>query len=761
MSSTSAATSFVGRDAEREDLRALVDRTRVLTLIGAGGAGKTRLAESLLDDLSAGYGDRCWSVGLAECQDPALVITTVASGLGMITRTIECDGSGLAEFVGAEPALLVLDNCEHLLVDVADLVALLVARCPGLIVVATSRAPLGVAAETTYPVAPMRLPELAGSEDPDPADVARWDAVRLFLERAQATLPGFELTSHNARTVVGIVAAVGGIPLAIELAAARLRTLDLEVLRSRLAAPLDVLGSGPRDAALRHQSLEASVDWSYQLCSPRERAVWRRLSVFAGGFDLEAAEAVCAQASDGPGEVLDVIGSLVDQSVLHRDPDRPARYQMLEVIRHFGQRHLDAGGETGDAHLRHLNWCRLLSEEFAGTWFGPDQVRWLDRLRDEHPNLRVALDHAIATDPESALRICAALDPYWTAAGHFAEARLWISRVLRLRRGPAHLRARLTALAICGSALRGQLAGVAEAVAGAEGLLAEDPDPGAAGMLDFASGMVASAEQRYAEASTFMERSAQAFTTAGEGYGRARSRYQWAFMLFLSGEVAPAVRLAEQVLEEADTVGDLQTGAYALWVLGMDAVVDPGPARAEELLVQALDRAGTLGELLGTAFFLEFLAWVVALGGEPRRSAGLVGAADAVWRSMGLSATSMPQIANLIGSGTFRHRVTAASAYPAEYTSSVGLLPAEAVALGLGVVEPEAAAANGTGPVSPLTRRELEIADLVAEGLSNRGIATSLHLSERTVQGHVQSILRKLDFRSRVQIASWVIRAGG
>ncbi len=705
------------------------------------------------------FGERSWSVGLADCQDPALVPTTVAAAVGMSVRGVDQDASELAGFLDSGPAVLLLDNCEHLLVEVAELAALLVSRCPELVVLATSRAPLAIAAETTYPVGPMQLPFLVQGEDPEPEALGATDAVGLFLVRAAATLPGFALTPQNARTVAEIVTAIGGIPLAIELAAARLRSLDPEVLLARLGAPLDVLGAGPRDATARHRTLEASVDWSYQLCSPRERAVWRRLSVFAGGFDLEAAEAVCAEAVDGPGDVLDLIGSLVDQSVLSRDPERPTRYQMLEVIRHFGVRQLEVAGETVDARRRHLGWCRGLVEEFAGSWYGPDQVRWLDRLRAEHPNIRVALDHATDSDAGSALRIVALLDPYWISAGHFAEGRLWTTRALRLGDGPEHLRARLLALRICGDALRGNLREVEGASAEAARLLAQDPDPGAEGMLGFAAAMVAAAELRPHDAVVHLERAARCFTVAGEGYALARVRYHGALELFLASEPEAARELASQVLADADRVGDLQTGAYALWVLGMQAIGDSGPPRAEELLVRALDRAGKVGDQIATAFFLEILAWVVALRGDAARSAGLVGAADAVWRTMGLAADRVPQIAGMIESGIFRHRVSVPSEHPTEYRRGCALLPAEAVGFALSAGEPEVAAASPADPRSPLTKREAEIAELVTEGLSNRGIADSLHLSERTVQGHVQSILRKLDFRSRVQVAAWVLRA--
>ena len=446
-------TSFVGRERELAAVHEALAAHRLVTLTGPGGVGKTRLA---LQAAAAGleaFPDGAWLVDLAPLADAALVPLTVLAALGVRERPGRPHLATLTEHLRARRLLLVLDNCEHLLDACARLADALLRACLGPRVLATSRELLGVPGE-----AARRVPSLATPDPrhpPPPARLGRYEAVRLFVDRARLGRPGFVLTDQNAGPVAQVCARLDGLPLAIELAAARLRALPVEQLAGRLDDRFRLLTGGGRTAVPRQQTLQAAIDWSHALLAAPERAVLRRLAVFAGGWPLAAAEAVCAGAGVEPGGVLDLLAGLVDKSLvvfeeaaLEPGAGGAGRYRLLETIRQYAEARLVGAGEAARVRRRHRDWYLALAERAALELVGRDQVAWLDRLGAEHDNLRGALAWSQA-DPDGAaaeLRLAAALGRFWNLRGHISEGRAWLAHALERDAGAAPAAARASAL---------------------------------------------------------------------------------------------------------------------------------------------------------------------------------------------------------------------------------------------------------------------------------------------------------------------------
>ena len=434
------ATSFVGRERELADVARLLDASRVVALVGVGGTGKTRLALRAAADRLDRHPDGAWLVELAPLTDPGLVEQAVARAL----RVQELPGQPLVDtlvdFLRGKELLLVLDNCEHLIAAAADLAERMLTSCPRLHLLATSREPLGLAGEAVYAVPSLGLPDSldglegdAGTERDALATIARTEAVRLFVERAAATLPSFTLDEANAGAVVEICRRLDGIPLALELAAARINVLSAAEIAQGLGDRFRLLTGGRRTAVPRQRTLQAMIDWSWDLLTDADRRLLRRLSVFAGGWTLEAAasvttEGLASQGAPGAGtddggrlETLDGLGRLADRSLVVVDHEATTRYRMLETIRQYAGDQLNASGETVVLRDRHLAYFRRLALQAGREIEGPDMMTWLGRLDAEVDNIRTALDWAFETRPEDALRVCAALVQYWRSRAIASE----------------------------------------------------------------------------------------------------------------------------------------------------------------------------------------------------------------------------------------------------------------------------------------------------------------------------------------------------
>ncbi|WP_242530436.1 ATP-binding protein [Nocardioides aromaticivorans] len=752
---------LIGRAAEVAAVRELVAPGRVVTLTGAGGAGKTRIARRVIAEGSSGRWSSAWVVELADATEQDMVGELVAGALDLQVPSGAWDGSVLADFFADRPGLLVLDNCEHRAAGVAGLVSDLLAACPGLSILATSRLPLGVTRETVYQVPPLPAPEPGVVVDLESA--AGYDSIALYVSRAAEAMATFRLTAENVVSVGALVARLEGLPLAIELAAARVRFLSPDALLNRIDDHLALLETELRDVPSRQRSLAASVGWSHELCSPAERELWARLSVFTGGFELEAAELICAGDGIAPGEVLVLLSALVDMSVVGRVGETGSRFRMLETIRQFGAERLAASGAAAHWRDRHLEWYAALVARLEQEWVGPDQLAWMDWLRIEHPNLRAALEHAVGspTSAAVALRMCRDLEPLWICGGHLGEARRWIERAIAGTDG-AH-QDKVAALRLCAwfAALQLDLGYARTRVEDAAGLL-DASDHRSRGDYLFAAGVVATWEQDFEEGVARLVESARAYADAGHGPGVLEAQLNRAIAHVFAGDYESAGAVCRACLEVTDPLGETYIGAYARWALGLAALMSGDVAEAAELEQDGLARSSSLGDQLAMALQLEVLAWLAAIQFDFDRAVPLLGGAELFWRMMSMPVALTPGVSDFRSLGEAQVRSQTGDAFFDEaFARGLAMAPHDVVTMGLSshpTSVDEVARGQRTGPLS---RRETEVAALIAEGLTNRDIAERLFLSERTVQGHVQSILRKLDFRSRSRVAVWFVGESG
>jgi len=423
-------SSFVGRERELRDVKAALQNGRLITLSGPGGVGKTRLALQVAAEVLHEFDDGVWSVELASLSDPALVPQTVAMTLGVQEAPHDSPLGTLVHALRARRALIVLDNCEHLVDACARLAEALLRGCSGLKILATSREPLAIPGEAVYTVPPFTVPDPATL--PALAALAKYEAVRLFVERAGSSKPGFTMDTANASAIAQACYRLDGIPLALELAAARVGTLTVTQIVERLDARFGLLTGGARTALPRHQTLRATMDWSHDLLSSKEQALFRRLAVFAGGFTLEAAEAVGAGDQVPGDDVLELLAQLLAKSLLvAAGTDREVRYGMLETVRQYSQERLDASTDAAAAQERHQRYYVEFAEAAEPHLEGPEQLVWLDRIETEHDNLRAALAWGAGHgDAEPMLRLCAALWWFWYVRGYHSEGRRWLGDAL-------------------------------------------------------------------------------------------------------------------------------------------------------------------------------------------------------------------------------------------------------------------------------------------------------------------------------------------
>jgi len=427
-------TALLGRETEVAATRALLEQAgaRIVTLTGPGGTGKTRLGLQVGAELVEAFGDGVWFVPLAAIADPDLVVPAIAQPLGVREIPGEPLLTTLQEYLQKKHALLLLDNFEHL-TAAAPAISALLAACPGVQVLVTSREPLRIAGERELPVSPLSLPTERQARGLPPAALLEYSAIRLFVERAQAVKPDFTLSEATAADVTAICRRLDGLPLAIELAASRVRVLPPRQLLSRLDTRLKLLTGGHRDLPARQQTLRAAIEWSHDLLDPDEQTLFARLAVFSGGCTFEAAEAICAAAGELGLDVLDGLDSLTQKSLLRPDEgdDGESRFTMLETIREYGLDRLDATGDAAMVRRTHAGYFLTLAEKAEPELTGPDQVAWLNRLNAEHDNFRSALGWLEQADgAETRLRIVAALWRFWWMHGHLAEGRGWLDRAL-------------------------------------------------------------------------------------------------------------------------------------------------------------------------------------------------------------------------------------------------------------------------------------------------------------------------------------------
>jgi non-specific serine/threonine protein kinase len=440
-------TSFIGREKEIAQIKELLGTTRLLTFIGAGGCGKTRLATQVAGDLLESYSDGIWLVELAALAEPGLVPQTVANVLGLKEQQGRSQTQTISEYLASRHLLLVLDNAEHLLAACAQLTDVVLRQCAQVVILVTSRERLGIAGELTYRVPSLSVPD--PNRDATPQELSAYESARLFIERARLQRPHFAVTAQNAAALASVCARLDGIPLAIELAAPRVRSMSIEEVNRRLDQRFGLLTGGSRTALPRHRTLRAMIDWSYDLLSDAEQALLCRLSVFSGGWTLDAAEQVCVGEGVDNVQVVDLLTSLADKNLVVADEqDGATRYGLLETVRHYAMEHLREHDREAPWRGRHLMYFLALAEEAEPQLTGSEQQAWLDRLQAEHENLRSALVWSSATtgDASLGLRLAAALWRFWWLRGYLSEGRTLLVGRLASATGTRSLAARSMAL---------------------------------------------------------------------------------------------------------------------------------------------------------------------------------------------------------------------------------------------------------------------------------------------------------------------------
>jgi predicted ATPase/DNA-binding CsgD family transcriptional regulator len=811
---------FIGRERELAELGQLLVRARVVTLVGAPGVGKTRLACEWGHRTGASDPDRIWFVDLAPLEDPALLPQMIVDRLGLLEQRGRAPSDVLVDYLRMIRVLLILDNCEHVVTACASLVDHLVRAAPGVRILATSREPLSIEGETVWRVPSLSSPATDRPLSPDA--LLQFESARLFADRATAVRPGFVITATNTAAIARICHGLDGIPLALELAAARLSVLSTAQIAVRLDDSLGLLVGGYRASVPRRQTLRAAIDWSYALLAEAERGLLDRLSVFSGDWTLEAAEAVCAVGGTDASDFLDLLSGLLDKSLLELvEHGEVMRYRLLEPIRQYGRERLRDHGEEDLLARRHAEWLLALVEEVEPDLYGPEQAISLARLDAEQNNVRAALTWCRANAPPASddigLRLVGGLCRYWSVRDRVAEGRGWQEAVLAgTPDRPSQPLARVLFWAAYFAWVRNDWVR-AEDLAGRALAMANDVgDLPTVGHALVTLAVSAAVRKREIKPAT-IEEAVDLFRGLGDEYGIWRGLENLAELQRFRGQLALAVGTHERALEVARrrqddwaigwSLGDLARAAreagdgeralrlleetLVIWkhlgavrgvnwvlverarlALGADQLV-----QASTLLEHGLTLSRDSGDRAGISDFLEGVGHLLALTGRTDRAARFYGAAEALREAVRMPRSGSEHRAREASVNALRDAMTDV-AFATAWAAGRGLPLATAVEEALDTAHQVqlnlAARTKEVPPTEPpvpahgdihlrpdrLTPREIETAVLVARGLTNRQIATELVITERTAAAHVGHILEKLGLASRTQIAIWTTEQG-
>ncbi|OUS82232.1 LuxR C-terminal-related transcriptional regulator, partial [Rhodococcus sp. NCIMB 12038] len=569
----------------------------------------------------------------------------------------------------------------------------------------------------------------------------------------------FELTEDNAAAVAGICNRLDGLPLPIELAAARLRAMSPEQILERLTDRYSLLSRGSRGAPTRQQTLRLSIDWSFELCTVGEQLVWGRLSVFAGSFELDAAEQVCGDGL-GPGELLDTLTSLVEKSILIREGHGSVvRFRMLETLREYGCEKLEQMGETVTLRRRHRDWYEALALEAEAEWISARQLDWISRLKREQPNLREALEFGADDDPTAGLRTAAALYLFWGSQGLYNEGRRWYDQLLARQSGPPTLEwVKALYYATVLASVQGDFQTAATLVTEGRMLTAQTSDTLMRALVDDADGMLALYSGEPARAYPHLAAAVAEFSGRGFRTFEVAALYPLGLAYWISGMTKEAIECHERVLTITEAHGEKLFRSFSLWALAIAVWRQGDVDRAVRLLEQSLELARQVHSPRVATSCLETLAWIACGDRDPTRAAVLMGTAETLAQSMGSFAVAFSDLSVYHQEcDQMTRRQIGATAFETALRKGQGLGFDAAIAYALHEKRPNTSTASTTDTSVHLTKRERQVAALIAEGLTNLAIAGRLVISPRTAQGHVEHILAKLGFTSRAQVAAWVM----
>ncbi|WP_191243145.1 ATP-binding protein [Amycolatopsis deserti] len=742
-------TSFVGRRAEAAQLRRALESHRAVTLTGTGGVGKTRLALRVAAETRRAFDDGVWFVELDDVSDGALLASTVLGGLGLRDDGGRTAQAQLLDHFRGSRALLLLDGCDRVVDACAGLVATLLQAAPDLRVLGTSRRPLHIAGEAVLPVGPLPVP---AESDSTASALARCDAVALFADRVAAIRPGFALTDANAPAVARICRQLDGLPMAIEFAADRLDVLALDHLAERLDDAYRLLVTGKRTAPERQRTLRALVESSYTLCTADEQVLWSRLAAFTGRFELDAIEEVCVGGAITEESVLGLVTGLVDKSVLNRDEHRSGSwYRLPRLLREYARGELLAEPDWTELRERHAHWCLRLAERSADGLLSPKADYWVGRVRGNHANIRAALEFCLedASRQTCALRLASALWHYWIMAGRVEEGRAWLERALRTGGHETVERAMALAAAAYLAVIDG------DDRAGAlleEGLAIERrlADPALSGNLYFVAGLAEVQRDDLAAARAHLEDALAQWRRTDDVMGVSRTLALLALVCVLGEDTAKAVAYAEEFVRDADGPGDNWGLAYIHGIFALAALGDGDLARALDEQRRAAALAQRYEDEFGMVWCVQSGALILAAAGRPEEAAQLLGTAE---DHRGFTVVPMSELRRACAKAV-RSEIGDRRFAELERQGR-GMTLAQAVNLVLDRPAQETGDRE-TPDDTGLSKREWEVAALIAEGRSNKEIAAALVISTRTAEGHVRGILAKLGLVSRAQVAAWM-----
>ncbi|YCK79642.1 LuxR C-terminal-related transcriptional regulator (plasmid) [Arthrobacter sp. D3-18] len=740
----------------------------MVTLVGPGGVGKTRLALQVGATVRPSYDDGVWFLDFSSVDDPALVPDALLSGLGLRAISTQRAAAQLMSYLAERHLLLLLDNCEHILSGCRQLVESLLENSPRLNVLGTSREPFGIRGERVIPVLPFELPQQG--EALDETAVRRFDSLAFLCDRAMANSPDFRINNENVAAAAELCARLDGIPLALELAATRLRSLSIGQLLERTKSRFAILTSGSPTAPARQQTLRALIDWSHDRCSAEEQVLWRRMSVFAGSADLEAVEQVCSDTVLPRGQILPLIDSLVSKSVLIAIvTPSSVRYRVLETIRQYALERAQSLGEDDELKQRHALYYMRLAQTSTREFWSTEQDALIGHLRLEHENLRSALAYLLSL-PEakggSVLLLAAELRFHWMVGGYVSEGRHWLHLALAT---PGHEevdRARALCIAAWAAAVQGDLAEGRELLDSCTRLIENLKCRNQIALLEAEE--LQSQVQTWSGTILLFGGDPEGAATLFEGalaHSRQKNHIEGIMLVLLQLSVAYAVMsdyekadaVSTEAIELSESLGETYVKSVNLWSQSYCSWAQGDPEKALQYAHESLNRSLIFDDKVVTALNLEVVFGALAQLAKYEDAAMVSGMATRSWESVESSIAAFgPELARAHDRAAER---TARALGPRLHREAVArgykMGADEVIAHLLGLARPTHKSA-AQGVVETLTKRQLQVSQLIAAGQSNREIADNLVLSTRTVEGHVESILAKLGLKSRTQIASWV-----